>query len=373
MVMKQKIMTIMMLFLVMSVGVFAENVTDDSVTLEVEAGITPDSPFYGIELALERISLALERDAGKRAERALMHAEERLAEVQEMVDENKLEAAERAQERHTEIFTEIEEVISNKDQMPVEALGNSMMLEEKISEHREKVEKVRLSFETKEEFLEEMEALWDAMDGDMSSVEVRIDNAQEKIKVVMENQGVDVEEVEESIREHGLDHAIEVASEKAKERIKAARDKHEMVEFECPTDEQRDEMKYTCENEGFEYEIEYENDCELIVCQYPEDMMYDDMHDMDDIEDHMCPTDEQLDEIKADCENEGFEYEMEYIDDCEFAVCLYSEDYMDMKEEYDEMMDELEEYEEKLEEEIEEYEEKLEEEIEEYEEKLEEE
>ena len=195
----KQVIAFIMLFLVMSVGAYAENVTETDIVEDIElpdAGTTPDSPFYGLELAIERIQLALERDPAKRAERALMHAEERLAEVQEMVEANKIEAAERAQVRHTELFAEIEDVVSDKDQMPAEALRNTMVLQDKVEKHRAKIEKVKISFESKDQFLEQMSQLWDQMNGDMDSIEVRIDNAREKVQVVMENNGVDVEAVE---------------------------------------------------------------------------------------------------------------------------------------------------------------------------------
>jgi len=253
--------------------------------------------------------------------------------------------------------------------MPVEALGNTIVLEDKVEKHRAKIEKVKLSFETKEEFLEEMSRLWDEMDGDMDSIEVRIDNAQEKVKVVMENNGVDVEAVENEIRERGLDRALErVTTEKAKERIKMAREKHAEKDYVCPTDDQRDEMKETCEAQGFEYEMEYEDDCEFVVCQYPDDMV-DDLQDMDDLEDdmgdfeYMCPSSEEIDKMKADCEAQGFEYEMDFIDNCDVIICEYSEEIMEMKEEYDKMMDDVEE---DMEEELEDYVEDMEDDLEDY-------
>ena len=149
-----------------------------------------------------------------------------------------------------------------------------------------------------------MSQLWDQMNGDVDSIEVRIDNAQEKVKVVMENNGVDVEkvrseiqevldnngvdaaEVRKEIRKKGLDRALErIENPNARERLQNARDK---LDYVCPTDDQRDEMKETCEAQGFEYEMEYEDDCEFVVCQYPDDM--------EDFE-YMCPSSEEIDKI----------------------------------------------------------------------------
>lgn len=57
------------------------------------AGITPDSFFYPLELALERITELFSENA------KLEHARERLAEVRVMIQENKLVDAERARGR----------------------------------------------------------------------------------------------------------------------------------------------------------------------------------------------------------------------------------------------------------------------------------
>jgi len=73
-----------------------------------DAGTTPDSPFYGLELAIERIQLALTFGNVAKAEKRLQHAEERLAEVRVMVEENKIKAAERARKEHGKIFAEVE-------------------------------------------------------------------------------------------------------------------------------------------------------------------------------------------------------------------------------------------------------------------------
>ena len=68
--------------------------------------------------------------------------------------------------------------------------------------------------------------------------------------------------------------------------------------------------------------MEYEDDCEFVVCQYPDDMV-DDLQDMDDFE-YMCPSSEEIDKMKADCEAQGFEYEMDFIDNCDVIICEYS-------------------------------------------------
>ena len=61
--------------------------TEDEETEVPAPGITPDSPLYGLDNAMDRLRLALTFDKAKRAERALKISEERLAEVKAMIEE----------------------------------------------------------------------------------------------------------------------------------------------------------------------------------------------------------------------------------------------------------------------------------------------
>ncbi|NOY35414.1 MAG: hypothetical protein GXP44_00580 [bacterium] len=60
------------------------------------AGIKPDSVFYFLDTAFEKISLFFTFTPGKKAEKALEYAEERLAEAEESAKENKPKAVEEA-------------------------------------------------------------------------------------------------------------------------------------------------------------------------------------------------------------------------------------------------------------------------------------
>ena len=87
---------------------------DDGSAHEVEivdAGVTPDSALHGLDKALERISLALAFGKVKKAEIKLRIAEERLAEVDAMIRENKFDEATEAQEDHDEAVADAEELI----------------------------------------------------------------------------------------------------------------------------------------------------------------------------------------------------------------------------------------------------------------------
>ena len=61
----------------------------------VDAGVTPDSMLYGLDKAMERLRLAATFGNSKNAEVHLQHAEERMAELQEMIEEKKTKHVEK--------------------------------------------------------------------------------------------------------------------------------------------------------------------------------------------------------------------------------------------------------------------------------------
>lgn len=108
-----------------------------------EAGITPDSPLYGLERAMERISLALTFGKAAKAKKGLAHAQERLMEVQAMMAQKKLDKAATAQEGYEDAMDEVEENVAelgNGD--AVEELEDEIELEQALNEHKNIVERI---------------------------------------------------------------------------------------------------------------------------------------------------------------------------------------------------------------------------------------
>lgn len=81
------------------------------------AGTTPDSIFYGLDRALEQVRLAFTRNLEKRVDVNLGHAEERLAELQEMLDKGKTKYSEKLLEsRQKSLDNAQEEVEKAKEE-----------------------------------------------------------------------------------------------------------------------------------------------------------------------------------------------------------------------------------------------------------------
>jgi len=90
--MKAQITAILVGFLILAAPVAAESLE----TLSTDPGITPDSPLYGLDRAMERVRLMIATDALSKAKVRFEFAQERLAEAQAMSDKNKTKEAEDA-------------------------------------------------------------------------------------------------------------------------------------------------------------------------------------------------------------------------------------------------------------------------------------
>lgn len=98
--------------------------------IEVEtAGIGPDSAFYGLDNAMERVRLAFTFGKANKARLKMKYAEERLAEVEDMIGKNKFEFAERARLRHNSTLEEVEELVDE-----IETNGDEETAEEALKE-----------------------------------------------------------------------------------------------------------------------------------------------------------------------------------------------------------------------------------------------
>ena len=174
-----------------------ENETEEEIEIEEEvieeAGVTPDSPLYGIERAMERISMALTFGKSAKAKKGLAHAQERLMEVQAMIAQKKLDKAAKAQEGYEDAMEEVEENIAelgNGD--AVEELEDEIELAQALNEHKNIVEKIGdlklkikgISSEEETQLRQMVSGLEDAG----QKVEVEVKAKQEKTKVKIKAQ-----------------------------------------------------------------------------------------------------------------------------------------------------------------------------------------
>lgn len=227
--MKTKIIALALMALVLSIPVsFAQETTE-----EETGGVAPDSVLYGLDKALDSISLALTFNKEKKAEKGLIVARERLLEVQKMIEENKLEHAEKAENEHRKAVEKsekaLEDLESNGDaEKSKEAIEKVARVQKKIESHAEKVALVkdRILERQRERMspeqiakLEEVFTRIKAKAQEMESkVEAKKENLKTKYKTLSKKTDAEVEtEVEEIEKEAGLDKAKEEKTKKATE------------------------------------------------------------------------------------------------------------------------------------------------------------
>lgn len=166
-----------------------------------EAGITPDSPLYGLERAMERISLALTLGKSAKAKKGLAHARERLMEVQMMIAAKKIGAAVEAQEAHDEIMEDVEENIEELgDGDAIEELEDEVEIEGELEEHQELVQatnnlRLRVKGLTQEQQTQ-LNAMLGSLGNSTAKVDIQVKAKKTKTKIkIKAKEGLTDEEV----------------------------------------------------------------------------------------------------------------------------------------------------------------------------------
>ena len=198
-----------------------------------DAGVTPDSFLYGLDTALDQLSLLLTFDEGAKARKGLEIAQERLLEVRSMVEENKLEAAEKAQNEHAKTFAKVEKAIENLENTnSTEQIEEEIEIETELEKHKTRIETVsnelKVKIKVQGEITSSQQTLIDSilanLDEDTVEVEIKIKNkkGETKIKIKQETGRSDEEieiEIESIEKRHGLK---EIKKEKAWDKIQDA-------------------------------------------------------------------------------------------------------------------------------------------------------
>ncbi len=229
----------------------------------VDAGVTPDSPLYGLERAMERVQLAFIRNKAERAKFKLDLAEERLAEAEEMIVENNTEAADEAQELHDELINEteeeIEELETNGDNETAgEALEEVEELQLRLLNHSTKVafvknrilDRLRTSGNSSSAQLEHLEAVFGKIIAKAQEMELKMEQKRGKIraryKVLSELNESELDDREKAFLERKQEQ--ETRKGKFKSKVKCESEDGEVecefeAEFEEDDDEDEDELE----------------------------------------------------------------------------------------------------------------------------------
>lgn len=109
-----------------------------------EAGRVPGDAFYGLDRAFDAFRLSLTFTPEKRVERAMLVAEERLAEYERLVELNETERAERVLASYNRMIERSDEIMDRiaSGEDPEEGFRSAAKLEERIAAHAERVDEI---------------------------------------------------------------------------------------------------------------------------------------------------------------------------------------------------------------------------------------
>lgn len=147
--------------------------------------ITPDSPLYPLDIAIKRLTLLLTFDPAAKADRGLSIAQERLAEVQAMLEAGKVDAAQRAAAEHAAMMKVVQDESTKvrRDNVTQE-MREKLSLEKKLLEHQALIKQLR---ERMQERIKERRELQEKV-GSINRTLDEVDAQGRYAKAVMKNE-----------------------------------------------------------------------------------------------------------------------------------------------------------------------------------------
>ena len=207
-------------------------------TTTTDPGVTPDSFLWGLDKAFDQITLLLATGDVDKAKKGLEIAEERLAEIREMIEENKLEEAEKAQKAHGKTLLKVKEKVEEVEEDDLlQEIEKVIEIEKELEEHDDDVDQtfgeLKVKIEVEGEITQEQKDLIDSilnsLKGQTGEVEIEIKDKKNKIKIeINQATGKSEEEIEIEIGSIEKEKGIK-KQEKDLEAIKDAEE--ELNEF----------------------------------------------------------------------------------------------------------------------------------------------
>ncbi|QQG40162.1 MAG: hypothetical protein HYS81_02015 [Candidatus Aenigmatarchaeota archaeon] len=198
-----------------------------------DPGTTPDSPLWGIDVALDKIGILLATTDDAKAHANLHIAAERLAEVKAMIAANKVDDAAKAENEHTHTLAEVKARIKAlKEAREEDELDDTAEIESEVEKHESDVEEVNSAISVKlkvrgtltGEQRARLDAFLDSLTNSTADVRIEIRQKKDALRAKFEARGLDDDEINEKFNEtegrHGLHEFLQA---KASERIEMAR------------------------------------------------------------------------------------------------------------------------------------------------------
>lgn len=200
-----------------------------------DTGITPDSFMWGLDKALDQLGLLLTFDKGEKAKKGIEIARERLLEVREMVEANKLEMAEKAKEEHGKALANVKQRVKEVEKdNATEEIEEIIEIEKELEWHENDVEDIdtelKFKMEINGEATEEQKALISlfliSLKEQAGKAKIEIKSKKDKIKTrIKAETGKSEKEIEDDLvgieEKKGL---TGIKTEKAAEEIEGAKE-----------------------------------------------------------------------------------------------------------------------------------------------------
>lgn len=225
--------TILLIFLVSLISINAqENVTN------TDPGITPDNFLWGLDKAMDHISLLLTTSPDAKASKGLEIAQERLAEIKLMVKENKIEAAKKSEEDHNSLLNVVKEsILEINETNSSNTIKKIVKIEKELENQENEIERVNDQIKVKikidgtltAEQKALLQAFLNSLDNSTEKAKVEISEKKNeiKLKIKQETEKSD-EEIEQEIDDEENNQGLtDTLKEKAQEKISDLKQKIE--------------------------------------------------------------------------------------------------------------------------------------------------
>lgn len=241
-----------------------------------DPGVTPDSTvLYGLDRAMERVSLALTLGKAAKAQKGLEHARERLLEVKAMILQKKMAQAEKAREKYEEKMDEVREAMEGLEEDGSEdrivgAARNLVKLQNRIENQEMAVEALK-EILSEQNLTESQRTVLENLVGKMENktqdlkekTEKRQENVRERLRAVTQKNESEIEDIMGNLtREEGLDQSRQKKAERlivrTEESLAKLRAKLNIAREESEEAEEETEVEETPE-----IEVEEENESEV--------------------------------------------------------------------------------------------------------------
>ncbi|MBI4017719.1 MAG: hypothetical protein HY366_02130 [Candidatus Aenigmarchaeota archaeon] len=226
-------LTALVAILVMMVSPVAVLAQDAQAQTSASASVrTPDSPLWGLGVALDKIRLLLATSDDAKARVGLQIAEKRLIELKAAAEEGKLNAVQKAEREHARTLADVKvRIKSLKDNKGVDELDKTTDIEKRVLEHENNVVTAAAGIEARikvrgaltEQQSALLQAFLDSLDNSTGALRIEIQNKKEKIRERLEEEGENETEIDHAFNETQKKHRFsEFFKERASERIEAA-------------------------------------------------------------------------------------------------------------------------------------------------------